>query len=255
MCSAHEVWLRHIWHNGKSFRYHNMRDAHTSYPLLRVLHIAAGRDFMRSLQPSVQKREHLLLGDQYNDGDPFDDPAYIAHFQLILQALREKRKLRITFTGARGKRNTWVFVPYKLEYSVKDDKFRLLTAQTYYGTVNLGRIEACELLDHYSPKAFHLPQVKMDTLVMELTDERNALERAMVHFSHFEKETERLEENRYRVTLRYSREDETELVIRLLSFGPVLKVLSPQNMVDELRKRILRQRYLSSKAGRAEMEE
>ena len=44
---------------------------------------------MRSLQPSVQKREHLLLGDQYNDGDPFDDPAYIAHFQLILQALRE----------------------------------------------------------------------------------------------------------------------------------------------------------------------
>lgn len=210
---------------------------------------------MRSLQPSVQKREHLLLGDQYNDGDPFDDPTYIVHFQLILQALREKRKLRITFTGARGKRNTWVFVPYKLEYSVKDDKFRLLTAQTYYGTVNLGRIEACELLDHYSPKAFHLPQVKMDTLVMELTDERNALERAMVHFSHFEKETERLEENRYRVTLRYSREDETELVIRLLSFGPVLKVLSPQNMMDELRKRILRQRYLSSKAGRAEMEE
>ena len=95
----------------------------------------------------------------------------------------------------------------------------------------------------------------MDTLIMELTDERNALERAMVHFSHFEKETERLAENRYRVTLRYSREDETELVIRLLSFGPVLKVLSPQNMVDELRKRIMRQRHLSSKAGRAEMEE
>lgn len=193
--------------------------------------------------------------DQYNDGDPFDDPVYIAHFQTILQALREKRKLRITFTGARGKRNTWVFVPYKLEYSVKDDKFRLLTAQTYYGTVNLGRIERCELLGFYSPEAFHLPQVKMDTLVMELTDERNALERAMVHFSHFEKETERLEENRYRVTLRYSREDETELVIRLLSFGPVIKVLSPESMVDELRKRILRQRQLSSKASRAEMEE
>ena len=105
--------------------------------------------------------------DQYNDGDPFDDPAYIAHFQLILQALREKRKLRITFTGARGKRNTWVFVPYKLEYSVKDDKFRLLTAQTYYGTVNLGRIERCELLGFYSPEAFHLPQVKMVVEVNE----------------------------------------------------------------------------------------
>ena len=220
----------------------------------RIRLFSPSEEGLEDVEP-LYSPDTFVYFDQYNDGDPFDDPAYIAHFQLILQALREKRKLRITFTGARGKRNTWVFVPYKLEYSVKDDKFRLLTAQTYYGTVNLGRIEACELLDHYSPKAFHLPQVKMDTLVMELTDERNALERAMVHFSHFEKETERLEENRYRVMLRYSREDETELVIRLLSFGPVLKVLSPQNMVDELRKRILRQRYLSSKAGRAEMEE
>ena len=220
----------------------------------RIRLFSPSEEGLEDVEP-LYSPDTFVYFDQYNDGDPFDDPAYIAHFQLILQALREKRKLRITFTGARGKRNTWVFVPYKLEYSVKDDKFRLLTAQTYYGTVNLGRIEACELLGPYSPAAFHLPQVKMDTLVMELTDERNALERAMVHFSHFEKETERLEENRYRVTLRYSREDETELVIRLLSFGPVLKVLSPQNMMDELRKRILRQRYLSSKAGRAEMEE
>ncbi len=182
--------------------------------------------------------------DQYNDGDPFDDPTYVAHFQTILQALRENRKLRITFTGGRGKRNTWVFVPYKLEYSAKDDKFRLLTSQTDSGTVNLARIEACELLDRYSPRAFHLPQVEMDTLVMELTDERKALERVVLHFSHFEKQTERLEENRYRVTLRYSREDETELVIRLLSFGPVLTVLSPPSMVAELRKRILRQKAL-----------
>lgn len=187
--------------------------------------------------------------DQYNDGDPFDDPDYVARFQTILQALREKRKLRISFTGGRGKRNTWAFVPYKLEYSVKDDKFRLLTAQSSYGTVNLGRIERCELLGPYNPAAFHLPQVKMDTLVMELTDDRKALERVMLHFSHFEKETERLEENRYRVTLRYSREDETELVIRLLSFGPVLRVLSPDNMVWELQRRILRQKELSKKVA------
>lgn len=220
----------------------------------RIRLFSPSEEGLEDVEP-LYSPDTFVYFDQYNDGDPFDDPAYIAHFQLILQALREKRKLRITFTGARGKRNTWVFVPYKLEYSVKDDKFRLLTAQIIYGTVNLGRIEACELLDHYSPKAFHLPQVKMDTLVMELTDERNALERAMVHFSHFEKETERLEENRYRVTLRYSREDETELVIRLLSFGPVIKVLSPESIVDELRKRILRQRQLSSKASRAEMEE
>ena len=39
----------------------------------------------------------IVYYDRYSDGDDYQDPAYIEHFRTILQALREKRNLYITF--------------------------------------------------------------------------------------------------------------------------------------------------------------
>lgn len=180
--------------------------------------------------------------DRYSDGDPYDDPQYISHFRTILTALREKRKLRVRFTGHLGTRHSWECVPYKLEYSSKDDKFRVLTSSPRNTLIiNVARIKSCELLDTWTDEAY-LPKAPVQkTLVLELNDERNALERVMLHFSHLEKETVRLENDRYRLTLRYDREDETELLIRILSFGPVLKVVSPDSFIDKIKERLHKQ--------------
>ena len=80
-----------------------------------------------------------------------------------------------------------------------------------------------------------------DTLVLELTDERNALERVMHHFSYLKKETEKLDDKHYRITLEYDRDDETEILIRILSFGPLVKVISPQSFINKLKNRINKQ--------------
>lgn len=181
--------------------------------------------------------------DRYTDGDPYEEPGYIERFQTVLTALREKRKLSIQFDGRHGHPRSWVCVPYRLEYSAKDDKFRLLTAGgADSATINLGRITGCELSEPYSPQAYHPPQPQKETLVLELFDQRNALERAMLHFSHLEKETERLENRKYRITLRYNREDETELLIRVLSFGPMLRVIAPDSFLAQVKSRLGRQK-------------
>lgn len=83
------------------------------------------------------------------------------------------------------------------------------------------------------------PEVK--EVELYLTDDRNALERAMLHFSHFEKETERVDETHYRIFLKYCDCDETELVIRILSFGPRLKAVAPAEFVGKIKERIDRQ--------------
>ena len=80
-----------------------------------------------------------------------------------------------------------------------------------------------------------------DTVTFELEDRRNALDRVLLHFSHLEKETQRLDENRYRLTLRYEREDETELLIRVLSFGPMIKVTGPPHFEDLIKERLMKQ--------------
>lgn len=47
-------------------------------------------------------QDTFILFDQYADGDPYGDPAYIACFQTALKAIRKKRKLRIRFRGHTG---------------------------------------------------------------------------------------------------------------------------------------------------------
>jgi hypothetical protein len=183
--------------------------------------------------------------DRYSDGDPYDDPQYVAHFQTVLTALWEKRKLRVRFTGHLGTRHSWECIPYKLEYSSKDDKFRVLTSSPRNTlTINVARIKSCELLDPWTDEEYRPKAPVQKTLVLELKDERNALERVMLHFSHLEKETVRLENDRYRLTLRYDREDETEVLIRVLSFGPVLKVVSPDSFIDKVKERLHKQSEL-----------
>ena len=55
------------------------------------------------------------------------------------------------------------------------------------------------------------------------------------------KETEKVDEIHYRIRLYYYTDDETELVIRILSFGPMLRVLGPERFTEKIRERIIKQ--------------
>ena len=133
-----------------------------------------------------------------------------------------------------------------LEYSAKDDKFRLLTAgKGKMEAVNLSRILSCEMLETRVPAGFHPPGRREKELVLLLREERNALERALLHFSHLEKETRRIAHGLYEIKLRYDPGDEAELLIRVLSFGPVLEVQSPPEFIGLIKERLSRQRSLS----------
>lgn len=86
-------------------------------------------DGLEDVEP-LYPPDTFVYFDRYNDGDPFDDPEYIQHFRCILSAIRHKRWLRIQFIGRSGKSHFWRCIPYKLEYSAKDDKFRLISANS-----------------------------------------------------------------------------------------------------------------------------
>lgn len=183
--------------------------------------------------------------DRYGDGDPFEDPQYIQRFQTILTALHERKWLRLHFLGRNNVPHSWRCVPYKLEYSPKDNKFRLITSNNRAPLIiNLARITDCSLCEPVTNGEYRPKAMRKRKLVLELTDERNALERCMLHFSHLEKETERIDDRHYRLTLHYEKDDETELLIRVLSFGHVLKVVSPDQFKEKLKNRIKKQMLL-----------
>ena len=186
--------------------------------------------------------EDYKVYDQYGDGDPFDSGLYIRHFRLILKAIREKRPIRFAMLN-RHRDKTWIrCYPTGFEYSLKDDKIRILADGCLFHQFNLGRVIHCELYEGRGPWKQSPKAEERKELTLQIIDERNALERVMLHFAHFEKQAERLEENKYLLRLKYYENDETEILIRVLSFGPMVQVVEPQSFVDLMKKRLFSQK-------------
>lgn len=179
--------------------------------------------------------DDFVFFDRYQDGDPYTDHTYIQNFRLLLRAIQEKREVRLVLDSSR--QQLFFCIPYRLEYSEKDDRFRLLAVQNGHGmTLNLSKIQECTLLEQTQLPPYSFPKKRQ--LTLELTDERNTLERAMLHFSHFEKQAVRLDGNTYQITLWYEPRDEQEILIRVLSFGPTVQVISPDSVIQQLKSRI-----------------
>ena len=190
----------------------------------------------------------VVYYDRYSDGDDYRDPDYIRNFGIILQALRENRDLYISFKSRLGAQPNLVVTPYYLEYSEKDDRFRLVAqGRKRRWVINLSRITKCASAHRDEP--MQLTEAAAETVTFELEDRRNALDRVLLHFSHLEKETKRLDERRYRVTLKYDRQDETEMVIRILSFGSAIRVVEPDHFIELLCERIEKQKGLKQGDG------
>ena len=187
--------------------------------------------------------EDYYVFDKYSDGDPYENETYIRHFKLILAAVKEKKTLKITMKTRTGSEISFIMIPDHLEYSEKDDKFRLIgTGKKYADTVNLARIVSCRLYEgDFIPERSKRFNGGSQTVVCELTDERNALERVLLHFAHFEKQAEKLDEKKYKVQVTYDKEDETEVLIRVLSFGPMLKVTGPESFIKLIKDKLLSQ--------------
>ncbi len=190
------------------------------------------------------RQEDIVLFDRYEDGDPYDDPAYIARFRIILQAVGAGQTLRLKTVNRKGNVMRMTVQPIRLEYSEKDDKFRLICANERYGsTVNLGRILQCKPVagDGEEVQTSALPGGGRRTVTFTVENRRNALERAMLHFAHFKKQATRIDDMHYTVQVAYDKNDETEMVIRLLAFGPLVKVTEPASFVELIRQRLVRQ--------------
>ncbi len=187
--------------------------------------------------------DDYYIYDKYGDGDPFENEEYIRQFRVILEAIRKKSQIKFEMINRQG--NT-MFVrcrPVRLEYSEKDDKFRVITAgRRHVPTVNLAKIMSC---NHYTGERISVGKERdalYNTVTVKIHDERNTLERFMLHFAHFEKQAEKLDKKNYLVRIKYVHDDEPEMVIRILSFGPMVEVTAPESfrksVIEKLKKQL-----------------
>lgn len=185
--------------------------------------------------------DDYCIYDKYCDGDDFCDAGYIERFHIILAAVRDGVPLKVNLTNRSGKEMYAKVMPLRLEYSEKDDKFRLITdGCKYLHTINLSKIKSVK----YCGDTFkHIDrEVRYDTVTLRIKDERNALERCMLHFAHFEKRAERVGKNEYLLHVKFDHKDESEIVIRVLSFGPRVKAVAPDSFAQLIKKKLIAQK-------------
>lgn len=198
--------------------------------------------------------EDFYYFDRFLDGDTYYLETYQNHFQTVLSALEQNKTLIVAYRGRRGNQFTCEVLPYHIQYSSREDKFRVCClsvskAGRYQKMLfNINRILACHISNNQATmeedKIKFLSQTEQanEAVEIEINGERNSLERCMLRFANYEKHTEYEEErNIWICRIYYDKMDEPELLLDLLSFGPVIKVTGPKEIVDQIKRRIKKQ--------------
>ena len=167
--------------------------------------------------------------------------------RCITKAVRENKKLGITYPTNDNPEKTIICEPGYLMYSKRNNCFQLyaLNEEKQVSVYNLERAINIEILDdnHYdSPSVIKSIDAQLEaykTLVVIFTERNNIPDKILTEFSPWKKKCCRCGENQYRMTLYYDKYDKREILIRLLSYGSSIYVESDTGYVrKELRERV-----------------
>lgn len=197
--------------------------------------------------------------DRFSDKDNYQDPTYRKHFQMIMAAIQNREYLDILYESRFHHSAHHTCLPCRLEYSIKNDRFRLLAVSSHLcrnpdiETLNLSRIR--EILPT-GKTVRQLPDINKslrrsyyrDPVRIIIKDRRNALERAMLQFANYEKSTRKISDDTYECLIYYNKKTETELLIEVLSFGPMIKVVGNESFLRLIKERLMLQAGLNHDA-------
>ena len=196
-------------------------------------------------------QEDFYYYDRFTDKDDFNSPVYINVFQTILSAIKKCQWISINYKG-KNSINIHELLPCRLEYSLKNDRFRLIASPCPGNPVprielyNLSNIIEISFIEKYEVTQPDINKAIMESYYKEpvrllIKDKRNALERTMLQFANYEKNTTKIDNDTYECCIYYNKNVETELLIEILSFGPVLQVTGNEYFLAQLKQRLKKQ--------------
>lgn len=216
----------------------------------------------------IFRQEDLCYSDIFLDGDDYSDDKYREFFRTVVEAIRKNEVLDIEYNPIPSKRVRHYFIPCRLEYSIKNDCIRIYgveeKSEKKLYQINLGKVVMVKIAGRYisrdkRPDVDRLleREYMKEPVTVLIKTERNALERAMLQFANYRKNTSRYVEKRdddfdgtrkeiYKCEIFYGQGNETELLINILSFGPMVKVIGSERFLKQLKERLKKQRYRSA---------
>ncbi len=163
-------------------------------------------------------------------------------FRLIMFAIHNSEALHISYRSGKGNNIKGCYCPIHIEYSKRDDRFRVfLMCQTTKKIVvmNLERIKNIRKAGN----VFNMEECKYalakylknnsKSITIEFKDTRNIPDRILNEFSPWRKRCELIDDDRkiYRLTIYYLENDEIDILIRLMGYGPYIRFLDKEHTI------------------------
>lgn len=202
--------------------------------------------------PLLWNADDFYYYDSFSNKDDFTDSEYKKHFRTLIYAMEHRQYVDIEYESRSNHRVHHHYLPCRLEYSIRNDKFRLLATEMKKNgnnrieIMNLERMKEVTLIPSSSADIPNINDIIRNSYYKEpvrikIHNKRNALERAMLQFANYEKNTTKIDEDTYECLIYYNLKNETELLIEVLSFGPVIEVLGSHRFLRLLKERLLKQ--------------
>lgn len=237
-CAAEKMWLDMALsdpHCGLFF------DKEQRETIRNDLHV----DDMIPVHMSVQRER--VLGDVITD-------ELGSKLRTVLEAIHINCEIVYSNHTKNGDHICKKAIPYKVEYAIAEDKLRVSmwsTEEERPVKANLSTmfdISIGEKADDLRTIKEMLKEKLLDEpLVFIVTNERGALERAIHTFSKHRRSVMTMDDKHYRFEISYYTFDENSLIADIMSFGPMIEVVSPQRVRDEIIRRIDNYRTLVCK--------
>lgn len=190
-----------------------------------------------------------------HDSDSYSNEDYQYHFGILTNCICSGKPALVTYrpTKHTDSRTTPLW-PLKLEYSPMRDKFYLIARTAdgrYYTTIRLSTITGVEYFrgeadpanrgtwEDYLEKSTTSDEEALDVIV---SSESNAIERFLLEFSVYRKQTQRIgNSENFRVKVWYLKSDTNEMIVKLLRFGRTIEVLGPEPVRSEIARQVEKQ--------------
>jgi predicted DNA-binding transcriptional regulator YafY len=190
--------------------------------------------------------------------DHFENDAYRQIFRSILYALCSSKPLEIQYRDHDGGLIRDTVRPEKIEYSLKEDRFRLLCSTANRNTALGGAINIGDIVDAKEAESFprteknipanpqSKPRKELKHASLRVKNERGAGERAQMQFANY-KIYAGGSEDFMELEIGYPESNEPELLDEILAFGPLIKVNHfDGDLLKKIRERLDTQRKLMS---------
>jgi len=206
-----------------------------------VLKLEKELEHVQAIKNDVIEKTNRFLKEEASDIKSIRETFFTA-----IEGIIKNCPIRYTSTDKNG--NVYkdrLALPIRIDYSLRDELLRLSMYSIDEDRpimLLLKNIKTLKLESNVKVNKSRDDMLKRlkdekyskEPIVMELVDERGAMERCFMGLSSYERSTRNLGDNRYEVKIYYYIFNEDDVIRRILSLGPYVVVKSPECIRDKI---------------------